>query len=203
MSDWILSVLLFGLIVNSVFANWTNSLYWDLFFARVQGPIFYNAHASSILIFCASIGLRIVLERFKDIARWILVGFAIGGLHEFSIVFANLTIGNCGCISGMSLNYSVWLTIFVVAGIKFGNPLQRKTIALGAIIVYAFSALIILSGQTVYGFAPTSFFLNPQSNIVEVLSWISAGASVLVPLGMLLTRLQESIMYYRLNHPNS
>ena len=188
---------IFFLTLNSLIADWTWNPVWDVFFARVRGPIFYEVHASSILSVCF-VGLyqifRPVAARpFKfgnlydkvftaNLYKWVLAAFGMASIHEFSILIFDFV--QSGTWSGISNSYAIWLMSFLVLGGWLCENYQKRIwfytllfLAVYLVLNYYF----IHVNSTIEGFQGTEYFLDFKSNAAEVLGWVIPSLFFLLP----------------------
>lgn len=173
---------LFGaLLVDSCFANWKLNLLWDLLYARVTGPIFYGARASSLLSICVMAVVLMVRYRSFVVPTLALLGTA--SIHEFSLLAVALAWWPMDGVvfrgDGISLNYAVWLTIFLLVGWRFIGSYERK--------MWVVLAGVMLAWYWVEMFTPWPSTLNPAyfynlgSNTSEAVSWFLPASLWLLP----------------------
>ena len=184
-------LLLVSLTVNSLIANWNLDPVHDFFFARVEGPVFYEVHAASILSLCFVASYLIVkglVTNFDNgistIALSVTSVFTTASIHEIGLAITDYF--RAGVNSGISLKYAVWLSAFFLIAVALSKPYHRKiwlVQAIGLMMFYQVGFALGIQGTTSLSnpFAPSSDFNNFTDNAAEVLSWVLPASVWTIP----------------------
>jgi hypothetical protein len=173
--------LLGVLAINSLFANWNLNAVWDLCFARVTGPIFYGARASSLLAIC---GMAVYLSwRWRSPSIATLALFGTASIHELSLLAVALAWWPLDGVrfdgDGISLSYFLWLLGFLLLGLKFLPSYQKRMwlIIAGVMLAWYWVAMFTPWPSTM----DPRYFYNLGSNLSESVSWFLPVSLWLIP----------------------
>lgn len=173
------------LFFDALIATWNWNPIYDILFARIRGPLFYENHAS-VVIFACTIAMIKIFQKgngFDSVSHWTLAILATGSFHELTIAIEDFTIGGFRLVSiTTSLNYMVWLLVFLTLGLVFLRKTERRRlILLGCFfaIIFVFSIVQladksfpqIMLAQTIVGFNPGPNFMDPIENFAEIWTW--------------------------------
>lgn len=180
----ILGMFLVVLTINCLVADWTLNPIWDIFFARVRWPIFYEVHASSILSICF-VGLFRIIQSRGQISQWVSSTFATASLHELILYVFDLSLlgWNYKQPIGVAWQYATWLIVFLSIAILIGSKYQKRILFFQCIffLMWFTIDIIVKPGSSINGFFPTAQFLNPLTNVMEVMSWLIPAGFWLIP----------------------
>ncbi len=178
------------LAVDSAIANWSLNPVDDLLYARIEAPLFYNAHALSILPLMF-IGLAFVMkgvftkQPIDYYPRSCFAILATGSIHELALFFVDVTIRNFKSLAGLSvsLGYGLWLSFLLLLGVGIGTTHQRRILFLQFVGFVGFYLLdlAIPTGSSLIGLMPAKDFYNPATNAREVSSWVIPVLFWLIP----------------------
>lgn len=172
--------------MDALYADWNKDLFHDLFVAKIQQPLFYNNHSVSILFVCAAGYYMIARRDYMPTA--IYCALATASIHEFSLGAIDSLLGTN---SGISWNYAVVLSAFILLAVGLGKTYHRKVLTtLTLIMIIWFGCVALLNyngfniGETMsntIAFGKGANFDNPITNFAEVISWIIPSSVWMLP----------------------
>lgn len=182
-SDAIFLGIMVYLFYNVLQAQWTLDPLWDLFYARITGPIFQTAHASSMLFILAVAADKIAPHILKTghPSKWMLAALSTVSMHELTLDLVKAT-GGIGFLD--SYRYMAYLVAFLVLSLLFCSPYQKRVLlVIGAVLLpfFILTGLAFHLGVDVIDFNPGPYILDPTTNVVEVASWLIPSALWFLP----------------------
>jgi hypothetical protein len=169
----VLLVMLSTLISSGIHANWTWNIVWDLFYARITGPIFIGAHATSLLAICF-VAVYLVIFRYRSFTIPTIALFGTASIHDLSLLgvgyLANgLMNGIWFAYNNIGLWYAVYLVVFLIIGLRLLPKYELKTWGILTVMMIAWYS------AAVFSYVPSTldpaYFYNLASNVSESVSW--------------------------------
>jgi hypothetical protein len=183
LTEMILLLMLSALLASAIYANWNLNPVWDVFFARITGPVFYGAHATPLLAICL-VAVYLSIFKYRSFTIPVIALFGTASIHELSLLGVGYLLN--GLLNGIwfaynniSLSYAVWLVVFLIVGLRILPNRELKT--------WGLIAILMLSWWSITAFLPVvstldpAHFYNLASNVQEGVSWFLPTAIWLLP----------------------
>ena len=187
-------MLLALLTFDALISDWRLDPVWDILYARVKGPLFYNAHASSVLLMCL-VGIY-ASYRMKSAVKGFAFILGMGAVHEIILAIFYIPFGSSSGItfftivggrSYYGLDYGSYLLMGLGTFLLLAPAWGRRLIVYmcAFIVPYYFMCFFLYAhgiiGETVDGFALTRWAYDPLNNGVEVAGWLGICLIGLMP----------------------
>lgn len=163
------------------FGTWSLNPIWDFLYLRIGGPVMFGNHVITGLLILAIPIYYSIKYGYSKVPIWLMMMFATVFIHEMVIQsFGYIPYGNL-VIHQILTNYMLYLGIFALIAVIFGNKFQRQNlfIVLITCILVPGMAMILYRivgyyPMTLSQFSPGPQLMNFWANLLENIYWLAA-----------------------------